>query len=206
MFDLKKKLVVNVKKPQSNIYGKMQLKSMNERHNTLALWGITHMDFDDKNIILDIGCGGGKNILNMLEMKKDIKVYGLDYSEASVAMSTKLNEKAIKSGNTIIKQGTAENIPFDENQFDLVTAFETIYFWDINKGFGDVFRVLKKGGQFMIVNEAQNDDGMEELIATIGFSVYTATQIKTALNAVGFVNITIDEHTNGKWLAVIASK
>ena len=38
--------------------------------------------------------------------------------------------------------------------FDVVTAFETIYFWpDIEHCFNEVKKVLKPGGQFVIVNE-----------------------------------------------------
>lgn len=203
---IKKKYIANVKKPQSNIYGRAQLKSMNNRHNKLALWGLAHIEMGSKKMMLDVGCGGGKNIANMLIENPNAKVYGVDYSEESVKMSKKLNNKAIKSGNSIVKVGKAEDIPFDDNQFDLVTAFETIYFWDIGKGFSQVYRLLKNGGQFLIVNEAQNKEGSEELMKTIGFDVYDSKQIKSALEKESFKNIVIDLHENGKWLAVVAEK
>ena len=42
-------------------------------------------------------------------------------------------------------------MPFEDNTFDIVTAFETVYFWpDIEKSFGEVKRVLKPGGMFLI--------------------------------------------------------
>ena len=41
-------------------------------------------------------------------------------------------------------------LPYEDGKFDLVTAFETVYFWpDLNKSFSEVYRVLKPGGMFM---------------------------------------------------------
>lgn len=199
------KILVNVKKPQKNIYGKIQLKSMNDRHNALALWGFEHINFESAKTVLDIGCGGGKNISNMTTLSNAV-IYGVDYSKASVDMSLKLNKKAFASGRVKVFLGSAENLPFDSNYFDIVTAFETIYFWDIKKGFTEVYRILRPNGKFMITNEAKSRDGLEEIIDKIGFEVYGAEILLQELTKAGFKNIAIDEHNNGKWINIMAEK
>ena len=41
-------------------------------------------------------------------------------------------------------------LPYETGKFDLVTAFETVYFWsDLKQSFSEVYRVLKHGGMFM---------------------------------------------------------
>ncbi len=197
---------LNVKKPQQNKYGKAQLEDMNKRHNALSLWGLEHIDISVSRNILDIGCGGGKNISNMINLAKNAKVYGLDYSKASVQASMAFNSEYIAQSRVEVKEGSAENIPYKDNSFDTVTAFETIYFWDIAKGFAEVYRILQSGGKFMITNEAQTKDGMDDMIALIGMNVYDIDEIEDNLCGVGFSIVSHNLHKNGKWLNVVAEK
>ena len=47
-----------------------------------------------------------------------------------------------------ITQGSAEKLPYKDNEFDLTTAVETVYFWPNLPGcLGEVSRVLKPGGR-----------------------------------------------------------
>ena len=97
-------------------------------------------------------------------------------------------------------------MPYENDSFDLVTAYETIYFWNIEKGFKEVYRVLKEDGTFAIINEAKSEVGMEEHIEAIGFRVYTEEEIRETLTRIGFREITAHSHENGNWLTVTAKK
>ncbi|MBQ6511550.1 class I SAM-dependent methyltransferase [Methanobrevibacter sp.] len=146
----------NMRKPQGKL-GNIQLKSMNKEHTPVSLWGLKHLDIQPDDIILDVGCGGGININRMAEKAK--KVYGVDYSIESVNLSKEVNEKLISEGKVEIYEGNVKSLPFEENTFDIVTAFETVYFWpDIEKCFGEVKRVLKPGGMFLIGMETNGSD------------------------------------------------
>ena len=68
----------NYRKPEGKLGG-MIAKSMNKEHTPVSLWGLSHLDINDNDIVLDVGCGGGINLKRMSEKAK--KVYGLDYSE-----------------------------------------------------------------------------------------------------------------------------
>ena len=49
-------------------------------------------------------------------------------------------------------------LPFRGETFDVITAFETIYFWpDISEAFKKVYKILKIGGTFMICNESNGE-------------------------------------------------
>ena len=146
----------NMRKPQGKL-GNIQLKSMNKEHTPVSLWGLKHLDIKSEDIILDVGCGGGINIKRMAQDAK--KVYGIDYSIESVKLSRKVNEKLIGDGMVEIMKGNVKDLPFEDNTFDIVTAFETVYFWpDIEKCFGEVKRVLKPGGIFLIGMETNGSD------------------------------------------------
>lgn len=148
----------NMRKPKGKL-GNLQLKSMNKEHTPVSLWGLKHLDINPDDIILDVGCGGGININRM--SKKAKKVYGVDYSIESVKLSREVNRQEISDGKVEVVKGDVQNLPFDDESFDIVTAFETVYFWpNIEKCFGEVKRVLKPGGIFLIGLESNGSDNM----------------------------------------------
>ena len=141
--------------------------------------------------ILDVGCGGGININRMAKDAK--KVYGIDYSIESVKLSREVNEKLIDNGQVEIHEGNVKDLPFEDNTFDIVTAFETVYFWpDIEKCFGEVKRVLKPGGTFLIGMESNGSDNfiMKFWKHFIDMELYTDKEITSFLQNNDFSEIT----------------
>lgn len=201
------KLFENTRKPTKTIGGRLMLSLMNTGHNLVAKWGFNHLELSESKNLLDIGCGGGKNIKNLLKLSPDAVVYGIDYSSASVEHSIKLNKKSISSKKVYVKEASVELIPYEDSKFDCVTAFETIYFWpNIEKSFVEVIRVLKKGGTFMVCNEAQQPEGSEHWIEMLHMKIYTGKEIQILMESAGLSEVKIDEHKNGKWLCVTGKK
>ena len=85
-----KELIINARKPEGELGDKL-LDRMNESHESLAQWGVSHLDIGSDDVILDVGCGGGVNVERFLKMT-DNKVYGIDYSDVAVEKSSKLNK------------------------------------------------------------------------------------------------------------------
>lgn len=206
MKDRTLRFLQNMKCPESNSYGRAQLRGMNNRYSLLSTWGLSHVFFQRKRLVLDVGCGGGKNLKRLLNQSKNINAIGVDQSSESVKTSTRKNRRAVKSGRLQVVQGSVEALPFASNLFDLVTAIESVHYWDIEKGVSEVYRTLKKGGQFLIVNETQTSDGLDAYLAEVGFKVYTKQQLESYLKKAGFSKIRTDVNENGKWIAVVAEK
>lgn len=127
-----------------------------------------------------------QNLQRILNHSKSINAIGIDISPTSVKTSVRKNRRAIKSGRLQVVQGSVEALPFASNLFDLVTAVESVHYWEIEKGLSEVYRTLKKGGQLLIVNETQSSDGLDEYLAEVGFKVYTAKQLENFLKQTGF--------------------
>ena len=177
----------NFRKPKDNFGGRFMLKSMNRGHEKLAKWGRSYINIDKEYTVLDLGCGGGRNIEYFLT--KAGKVYGLDHSKTSVKMASEINKKSIKNGRCKILVGDVKNLPFEDESIDIVTAFETIYFWnDIEECFKEIYRVLKKGGQFLICNEASSKErrDVKKLLKMINFEIYKPNDLKKMLTELGF--------------------
>ena len=136
----------NTCKPEG-IGGKIMVNMMNAGHSSMAEWGFTHIEIRNDYRCLDIGCGGGANVKKLLVKTPYGKVIGIDYSEVSVIKSSKINKAEIENKHCEILQGNVMKLPFRKETFDIITAFETIYFWpDINEAFKQVYRVLKVSG------------------------------------------------------------
>ena len=197
----------NTRKPVG-FGGKIMVAMMNSGHGAMADWGFGHITIAENACILDAGCGGGANIKKLLEKCPKGTVKGIDYSEVSVEKSRKVNAKAIKEERCEVLQASVAELPFDESSFDLVTAFETIYFWPgLADCFRGVYRVMKPGGTFFICNESNGettkDDKWVEKIG--GMTIYNAAQILTALNQAGFSDAKVDKNEKG-WICVTARK
>ncbi|MDU6784344.1 class I SAM-dependent methyltransferase [uncultured Peptoniphilus sp.] len=177
----------NFRKPKDNFGGRFMLKSMNRGHEKLASWGRSYINIDKNHTILDLGCGGGRNIEYFLT--KADKVYGLDHSKTSVKMASEINKKSIDTGRCKILVGDVKNLPFEDETIDIVTAFETIYFWnDIEECFKEIYRVLKNGGQFLICNEVSSKErrDVKKILKIINFEVYKAEDLTKMLRGLGF--------------------
>ena len=181
----------NMRKPKGKL-GNLQLKSMNKEHTPVSLWGLKHLDIKKEDMILDIGCGGGININRMAKTAK--KVYGVDYSIESVKLSRQVNQDYINEGKVEVLEANVASLPFEDETFDIVTAFETVYFWpDIEKSFGEVKRVLKPGGIFLIGLESNGSNNLPMKISEklINMTVYNDEEITTFLENNDYSEITV---------------
>ena len=166
------------------------------------------MEIQSDDVCLDIGCGGGANVRKLLEKSPYGKVTGIDYSEISVEKTRKINKAGIESKRCEILQGDVMKLPFRDEIFDVITAFETIYFWpDICEAFKQVYKILKIGGTFMICNESNGENPRDEKWTNRiqGMKIYNSEQIKKFLEDAGFTDVKVDKTKKG-WICVVVKK
>jgi len=87
------------------LLGRFILWEMNARHAKLTDWGLAHTSVEKHYIILDVGCGGGRTVSKLAGAAAQGKVYGIDFSEESVAASTRTNASWIDMGRAEINHG-----------------------------------------------------------------------------------------------------
>ena len=203
-----KQFFQNTRKPEG-LGGKIMVAVMNKGHEPLSQWGFSHLTLKYNDSVLDIGCGGGANIAKLLKRCPGGTVTGVDYSQVSVDKAVFVNRKAVSAGRCMLVRGSVSDIPFEDETFNLVTAFETVYFWpDIVNSFRSVHRVLKAGGTFFICNETDGRNKSDENWVSIiqGFTVYTADQLTSYLNEAGFSGIKTTVDTDRHWMCISAKK
>ncbi len=197
----------NTRKPEG-FGGRVMVSMMNLGHRALADWGFRFLNVSADAAVLDCGCGGGANLERFVRKCPEGCVKGIDYAEVSVEKSREVNRRAIEAGRCEVLQASVMQLPFAAAQFDLVTAFETVYFWpDLPQSFREVYRVLKPGAVFFICNECSGDTGKDDkwTEAIEGMKIYQDVQLKEFLEQTGFCDIQIHKNEKG-WLCVSARK
>ena len=197
----------NTCKPKG-LGGSLMVNMMNIGHSPMAEWGLKHIKINKNDISLDVGCGGGANIKKLLEKSPRVKFLALIIQRLVLENQKKLIKFAVERKHCEILQGNVQELPFANETFDLATAFETIYFWsDIDQSFSQIYRVLKKGGIFMVCNESNGENDKDKKWTEIikGMKIYTSKEIKYSLEKAGFTHIETNKNAKG-WLCVVARK
>ena len=189
--------------------GRLMVKMMNSGHAKLANWGFSQIQAKADAQVLDAGCGGGANVAVWLDKCPEGRVTGMDYSEVSVAEARKVNGAVIKAGRCDVVRGNAAALPFENEAFDIVSAFETVYFWPgLEACFAEVNRVMMPGGTFMICNESDGTNAADEkwLKLIDGMRIYTENELRAALEKAGFTEIESRSEPKKHWLCMLAKK
>lgn len=109
--------------------------------------------------ILDIGCAKGFMMYDLSLLLPDAEIKGIDISAYA-----KKNSKIEMKENIIL--GNANNLPFEDDYFDLVIAINTLHnlpIIDCKQAFREVSRVSKKNA--FVMNDAWRDEkGKESML------------------------------------------
>jgi len=207
---LLKKIVMQCRKP-SGRFGRFIGRSMNAGHAKIRRWGLTSISINPDSCVLDIGCGGGKGVKEIASSVSKGKVYGIDYSEDMVQLSEKVNDNLIKQGIVEIMKGSVSALPFPDNMFDFVTAFESYYFWpDLVNDLIEIKRVLKPGAFLLLVQAAYKDKKHEKrnnkLVNLLDIKLHTPDEYKDFLSEAGYKIEKINSLPEKNWISVVAQK
>jgi len=119
----------NIAKGYDELYSGEQLKKLKLIKSLLTL--------KKDQRLLDVGCGTG---ISTYYFENDCDVIGIDPCKELIEQ----NPKRLRIGN-------AENLPFEDNTFNIVISVTAIHnFDDIEKGISEMKRVLKDKGQLII--------------------------------------------------------
>ncbi len=191
--------------------GEKMLRYMNEEHTPLTLWALDLFDYGKKDRILDIGCGGGMTLKRLSKRIPEGRLFGVDYSGISVALSKETNEKDVASGKTEIKEGTVLSLPYGDGSFDKAVTVESFYFWpEPVKALSEVRRVLKEEGVFLLVSEIYERSDLtghiRDNIRKYQMNVPGIPEFEELFKAAGFSKTTVHTKDGEFWVAVEGMK
>lgn len=101
--------------------------------------------------ILDIATGTADFALAATRLKP-IKITGIDLSEGMLNIGRQKIKKKGLSGSIELLKADSEELPFKDSSFDaVVVGFGVRNFENLEKGLSEIFRVLKPGGIFIVL-------------------------------------------------------
>ena len=129
---------------------------MEQVHQTV----LSHLDFDGKGQILDVGCGSGALSIRAALVWPQARVLGIDAWPPAYNYSQRMCEKNAESEGVAVRcrfqRGDANKLDFPGECFDVVVSnyvYHNITGADKQALLLETLRVLKKGGVFALNDE-----------------------------------------------------
>ncbi len=122
------------------------------RWRAVAQKMVDHYGIKPGQKILDVGCGMAHLLYEFTQVVPGVKVYGIDISEYALAHA----KEEIRDR---LQYGKAQDIPFADNEFDLVISLTTLHnlkVFDLKKAIEEIERV-SKGHSYIMVESFRND-------------------------------------------------
>ncbi len=197
----------------AGLLGRFVLWNMNSRHSKVTDWGLSHILIDKRDTILDAGCGGGRTVNKLAAIASQGKIYGIDFSGASVAFARRINKQWIDTDRVEIREASVSHCPFSADVFNVVTAVETHFWWpDLPSDMREVLRVLKPGGVLIIIAEVYKGANTmtaklaEKYALLSGMKLLTANEHRELFANAGYSEVKIIEEPRKGWICGIGKK
>ena len=193
--------------------GRWVLRNMNSRHSKVTDWGLSQASIGKQDIILDVGCGGGRTVSQLAAIASQGKVYGIDHSAESVAMAVRTNKQWIDIARVEIREASVSRLPFPDGAFDVITAVETHFWWPaLPADLREVLRVLKPGARLIIIAEvykgaqAFTSKAAEKYAAKTGMALLSVEEHRELLTDAGYSDVQIMTDPSKGWICCIGSR
>jgi ubiquinone/menaquinone biosynthesis C-methylase UbiE len=147
---------------------------MARTNRSCAQWVRELLDPQSRDRVLEIGCGPGVAIELFAQRASLGYVAGVDPSREMLAQAKGRNEAAIARGVVDLRQGSAERLPFADEDFDKALAINSAQLWpDAAAGLREIARTLKPGGRVALAftpYSGYSPDDLAEKLAAAGFA------------------------------------
>jgi ubiquinone/menaquinone biosynthesis C-methylase UbiE len=113
----------------------------------------------DYNKILDVGCAKGFMLYDFKKLNKSFELHGVDISKYAITSS-------IEDVRQNLKIADAQNLPYEDNYFDLVISINTIHNLSkegCSKSLKEIQRVTKKNS-FITVDAYRNEEEKKRML------------------------------------------
>jgi ubiquinone/menaquinone biosynthesis C-methylase UbiE len=118
--------------------------------------------------IVDIGCGTGSTLRRAAEFITNGVLIGIDPVPRMLEIAREKTATHPAGDRIEFRQGSAENLPIDDDFADFVFAFDSFDHWhDKERGLVEVRRVVRPAGRFVVVKDFDLPDSKDAGLAFV---------------------------------------
>lgn len=151
------------------------------------------LDPKPRTAILDVGCGTGILLKQLLELERNLSLFGVDIAPEMVRVAQAKLGMAVE-----IREGSADALVYEDELFDSVTCATSFHHYpQPATALREMYRVLKPGGKLVMLDPFT--DGwvrhticrlLDKLFAEVGTKLFTREQMRRMFSEVGFEHVT----------------
>jgi len=144
-----------------------------------AAWAVSLLELQPDDALLEVGVGPGLSL--EVAAQQVGRVCAVDVSAVMIKQASNRNRAAIQNGIMELHQADVVDLPFDDNAFTKALTVNSLHHWpQPEPGIREVYRVLKPGGHFVVVQQPRS--GMYDFADIIN-------RISSYLSGAGFRDI-----------------
>ncbi len=147
---------------------------MARTNRNIAVRAIELLHVQPHDRVLETGFGPGVGIELLASLVSSGQVAGVDYSEEMFRQATFRNAAAIKTGRVDLRQGSVEDLPFEDDTFGKVLTINSMQVWpNAATGLRETWRVMKRGSRVAFAftpYSGQPKEGLIEILTEAGFT------------------------------------
>ena len=169
---------------------------------------LDRLQVDSQGNILDLACGTGTLLSNLLEFVPAKNLFGIDISSEMLAIA---QEKL--AATVHLEKANSEELPFANNHFQQVISTNSLhYFQQPQKVLQEIKRVLKPGGELLITDWCHDFftcrilDLYLRCFNKAHFYTYSSQELKTLLRQENFKDISVDPYKINWFWGMMSAK
>lgn len=130
------------------------------RHKEVARRLVDYYHLDNKSFVLDVGCGKGFLLYDLLQVEPDLRISGLDISKYAI-------ENAKEEVRPFLRVGSAIYINAPDHIYDLVICINTLhnlYNYELDLALREITRVGKGNKQYICMESYRTEQEKDNLL------------------------------------------
>jgi Methylase involved in ubiquinone/menaquinone biosynthesis len=145
------------------------------------------LDVRPSDHVLEVGFGHGRTVERVAVLAPEGFIAGVDLSAEMVRMATRRLQDLVRKQRVELQLGDSAQLPYADARFDKVYSLHTLYFWsDPARHLGEVRRVLKPGGRFVLgFTPGEDEKARQSFPATI-YHFYSIDEVRGLIENAGF--------------------
>lgn len=122
------------------------------KNNTRVDWTFEKLRLKPSDTLLEIGYGPGVTLKKVADNLTSGFIAGIDHSEIMLDQASRRNKMHIEKGKVKLECGTAWDLKYPENYFDIIYGSNVHFFWkNPAKEFKQLVSFLKPDGRLVMV-------------------------------------------------------